>query len=69
MKEMQHWVLYTELQPHQQAIAILHNLDGAAYDLISTLSPADLYAGAAVNGTQLDPVSHILLMLHHRFAQ
>ena len=69
MKDMQHWVLYTDLQPHQQAVAILHNLDGAAHDLISQLSPAELYAGAVVNGTQLDPVSHILLMLHHRFAQ
>ena len=69
MKDMQHWVLYTDLQPHQQAVAILHNLDGAAHDLISQLSPAELYAGATVNGSQLDPVSHILLLLHQRFAQ
>ena len=69
MKDMQHWVLYTDLQPHQQAVAILHNLEGAAHDLISQLSPAELYAGATVNGRQLDPVSHILMLLHHRFAQ
>ena len=69
MREMQHWVLVTDLPPHQQAVMILRNLGGAAYDLIAQLPPNELYAGATVNGVHLDPASNILLKLHHRFAQ
>ena len=69
MREMQHWVLVTDLPPHQQAVMILRNLDGAAYDLISQIPPNELYAGANVNGVHLDPASNILLKLHQRFAQ
>ena len=69
MREMQHWVLVTDLPPHQQAVMTLRNLGGAAYDLISQLPPSELYAGATVNGVHMDPVSNILLKLHHRFAQ
>ena len=69
MREMQHWVLVTDLPPHQQAVMILRNSDGAAYDLISQIPPNELYAGATVNGVHLDPASNILLKLHHRFAQ
>ena len=68
-KEMQHWILVTDLPPHQQAVMILRNLDGAAYDLISQMPPNELYAGANVNGTHLDPAANILFKLHHRFAQ
>ena len=35
MREMQHWVLVTDLPPHQQAVMILKHLGGAAHDLIS----------------------------------
>ena len=48
---------------------VLMNLGGAAYQLINALPPTELYAGATVNGVTLDPVSNILLKLHHRFAQ
>ena len=69
MRDMQHWVLITDLPPHQQSVMILMNLGGAAHDLISQLSPPELYSGAMVNGTHLDPTTNILLKLHHRFAQ
>ena len=51
---------------------IARNLGGAAYDLIQLIQqipPNELFAGAIVNGTQMDPASNILLKLHHRFAQ
>ena len=48
---------------------VLMNLGGAAYQLINSLPPTELYAGATVNGVPLDPVANILLKLHHRFAQ
>ena len=69
MTDMQHWVLLTDLPPHQQATMVLMNLGGAAYQLINAMPPTELYAGAVVNGVPLDPVSNILLKLHHRFAQ
>ena len=69
MRDMQHWVLITDLPPHQQSVMILKNLGGAAYDLISQLSPPELYSGATVSGVHLDPTTNILLKLHHRFAQ
>ena len=69
MTDMQHWVLLTDLPPHQQATLVLMNLGGAAYQLIAAMPPTELYAGATVNGVALDPVSNILLKLHHRFAQ
>ena len=48
---------------------VLMNLGGAAYQLINAMPPTELYAGATVNSVPLDPVSNILLKLHHRFAQ
>ena len=69
MRDMQHWVLTTDLPPHQQSVMILKNLGGAAHDLISQLSAPELYSGATVHGTHLDPTSNLLLKLHHRFAQ
>ena len=66
---MQRWVILTDLQPHQQAAMVLQNLGGAAQQLIDALPPSELCGGATVNGVALDPVSNILLKLHHRFAQ
>ena len=42
MRETQHWVLVTDLPPHQQAVMILRHLGGAAYDLIAQMPPNEL---------------------------
>ena len=67
--DLMHWVMMTDLAPHQQATAIISRLGGTARDMGRTLSPDELFNGGNVNGEHLDPVTYIISGLHRNFAQ
>jgi len=57
--DLMHWILLTDLAPHQQATAIVSRLGGTARDMGRTLTPDELFNGGDVNGEHLDPVTYI----------
>ena len=67
--DLMHWVLLTDLQPHQQAAAILMRLTGAARELTRTMTGDEILQGAVVDGVHRDPVSYVILGLRQRFGQ
>jgi len=67
--DLMHWVMLTDLAPHQQATSIVSRLDGTARDMGMTLTPEELFNGGVVNGQQLDPVTYIVAGLHRNFSQ
>ena len=67
--DLMHWVMLTDLQPHQQAAAILMRLTGGARDLARTITGDQILNGGMFEGQQLDPVSFIIAGLRARFGQ
>ena len=63
------WSTLTDLQPHQQAAAIIMRLRGSAREAARTLTPLEIVHGGVSEGRQLDPVSYIMAGLQSRFAQ
>ena len=55
-QDLQLWLMLTELQPAQQAAAIVVRLGGVARELVR------------VNGAQVDPITYIVTGLQQRFA-
>ena len=67
--DIMHWSMLTDLQPHQQAAAILMQLTGAARDISRTISGPEVLSGGNVDGVHRDPVSYIIAGLRARFGQ
>eukprot|EP00969_Alexandrium_andersonii_P269767 11923750-Alexandrium_andersonii.AAC.1 len=61
--------MVTDLQPHQQAAAVVLRLGGPAREMCRTITPQELTNGGVFNGVQYDPVSYVVAGLQHRFAQ
>ena len=62
------WIMLTDLQPHQQAAAIIMRLGGAAKDQGRMMSPQEMMYGGILNGQQVDPVTYLLGGLHAKFS-
>ena len=69
LTDLQLWIMLTDMQPHQQAAAIVLRLGGAAREVARQITPQELMQGGIRNGVQLDPVTYIMAALHTRFAQ
>ena len=67
--DLMHWVMLTDLLPHQQAAAILMRLTGAARELTRTMTGDEILNGAMYEGGWHDPVGYILAGLRARFGQ
>ncbi len=63
------WTLLTDLQPHQQAAAVVMRLGGSAREAARTLSANELMHGGEIGGIRYDPVTYILAGLQMRFGQ
>ena len=61
--DVMHWVMLTDLQPHQQAAAILMRLTGSARELALTMTGDEILNGGVYEGLLYDPVSYILARL------
>ena len=68
MTDLSIWCLLTDLQPHQQAAAIVSRLGGTAREYARMLNPNELMFGGVQNGVHVDPVTYILAGLHSRFS-
>ena len=68
MTDLSIWCLLTDLQPHQQAAAIVSRLGGTAREYARALNPHELMHGGIQNGVQVDPVTYLLAGLHARFS-
>ena len=68
MTDMSLWIMLTDLQPYQQAAAIVMKLGGTARELARMITPAELMHGGVRNGVALDPVTYLLGALQERFA-
>ena len=60
--------MLTELQPHQQAVAIITRLGGIAGETARLLHPHEIANGGVLNGQQLDPDNYLISNLATRFA-
>ena len=70
VKEIKLWTLATDMPPHTQAAAIVHNLQGVAKEMAMTLSVDELANGGMTDtGVFADPVSYLLHGLHANFGQ
>jgi hypothetical protein len=61
-------LLLTDLQPAQQAAAIVMRLGGAARELVRRITPEEILHGGLVNGVQVDPITYIVAGLQQIFA-
>ena len=57
------WCMFTELQPHQQAVAIITRLGGVAGEMARLLHPHEIANGGVINGQQLDLVTYLVSKL------
>ena len=62
------WVLLTDLQPQQQAAAIVMRLQGGAREFARMITPQELMNGGLHNGVMVDPVTYVIAGLHARFS-
>ena len=62
------WTLLTDLQPHQQCVAIIMRLGGAAKEMARMMTPNEMVNGGMRNGILVDPVTYLLGALHARFS-
>ena len=62
------WVMLTDLQPHQQAAAVIMRLRGSARELGRTITADEIMNGGVINGQALGPVPYIIAGLQARFA-
>ena len=60
--------MLTDLQPHQQAAAIVMRLGGSAREMARMITPQELMNGGVQNGVLVDPVTYLLGALHARFS-
>ena len=67
--DLMHWVMLTDLLPHQQAAAILMRLTGSARELTRSMTGDEIMNGAMYEGVFHDPVSYIIAGLRGRFGQ
>ena len=67
-QDLQLWLLLTDLQPAQQAAAIVMRLGGAARELVRSITPDEMLNGGLINGVQVDPITYIVAGLQQRFA-
>ena len=69
MQDLLAWsVLSTDMDPAQQAAAIVLQLGGTARDLARNLSYEELTRGGTANGQTVDPVTYLLTHLATNFA-
>ena len=70
MVDISQWVMLTDLQPHQQAAAMVMRLGGAAREMGRMISPQEMFHGGALEpgGEVVDPVTYLLGSLHSRFS-
>ena len=61
--------MLTDLQPHQQAAAIVLRLGGAAREVVRDITADEMMNGGVIHGQQLEPVTYIVAGLQMRFAQ
>eukprot|EP00969_Alexandrium_andersonii_P132616 5864267-Alexandrium_andersonii.AAC.1 len=61
--------MVTDLQPYQQAAAVVLRLGGPAREYARQFAPQELTQGGVIDGVMLDPVSYIVAGLQKRFAQ
>ena len=64
MTDLSLWIMLTDLQPQQQASAIVMRLGGAARDMARLISPQELVTGGMLNGVQVDPAAFLIAALH-----
>ena len=57
-QDLQLWLLLTDLQPAQQASAIVMRLAGAARELVRSTTPDEILNGGQINGAQVDPITY-----------
>ena len=67
--DIMHWAMLTDLQPHQQAAAILMHLTGSAREITRSISGTEILNGGVFEGTFRDPVSYVIAGLRSRFGQ
>jgi hypothetical protein len=60
--------MLTDVQPAQQAAAIVMRLGGAARELVRSITPDEIMNGGIVNGMPVDPFTYIVAGLQNRFA-
>jgi hypothetical protein len=56
-QDLQLWLLLTDLQPAQQAAAIVMRLGGAAREFVRSITPDEILNGGQINGVQVDPIT------------
>ena len=61
-------MLLTDLQPQQQAAAIVMRLQGGAREFARMITPQELMNGGLHNGVMVDPVTYVIAGLHARFS-
>eukprot|EP00969_Alexandrium_andersonii_P030962 1351729-Alexandrium_andersonii.AAC.1 len=61
--------MVTDLQPRQQAAAVILRLGGPAREMCRTVIPRELTHGGVLNGVAYDPASCIVAGLKQRLAQ
>jgi hypothetical protein len=57
--------MLTDLQPAQQAAAIVMRLGGSARELVRSITPDEIMHGGQINGVQVDPVTYVVYGLQH----
>ena len=62
------WVMLTDLQPHQQAAAIIMRLRGSARELGRAITPNEIMHGDLIHGVHHESAPYIIAGLHARFA-
>ena len=67
-QDLQLWLMLTDLQPAQQAAAIVMRLGGSARELVRSITPDEIMRGGQINGVQVDPVTYVVHGLQQRFA-
>ena len=68
LTDLSMWVLLTDLQPQQQAAAIVMRLQGGAREFARMITPQELMNGGLHNGVMVDPVTYVIAGLHARFS-
>ena len=63
------WSILTDLDPRQQAAAVVLRLTGQAREAARTLTPEEMQHGGIVRGRFVDPISYIMTGLSSRYSQ
>ncbi len=62
------WIMLTDLQPHQQSVAIVTRLGGSAREMARMIRPQEVVCGGVRSGQQLGRLSFMLAALQDRLA-